>query len=294
MSFIGDFQVRFPCRGAAERSSFQKRVNSDRTIWKCVAVLIFTLLAGKISGSGEVIARTQQVEELTVVTTAARAYPPIAHAAADSKIVQQVIIRFPDIGLVRVNALEPLNALPQLVFTGVKNHKAISTIHLGTSDPDFFKPHPEDKYTKPFLRFKVLSAKGLPTPLILAVAVAPGGSDTLFESSLIGSVNGELRVLTPEPLTNNVQGGIYVGNLGRGRGTGAAVWNFLWEDGAHYAPHRYEVKLYPFDVKAMSFRKGKVLRSARKHADRGERALSELRLPYRDLLRSIPITEKYR
>ncbi|MBO0726949.1 MAG: hypothetical protein J2P52_15200 [Blastocatellia bacterium] len=243
---------------------------------KRLAVLIFTLLPGQIYGSGEAIAKTRQV------------------AATDSKIVQQTTIRFPEIGLVRVSALEPLNELPQIVFTGLKNHKEISTIHLGTSDPDFFKPHLEDKYTKPFLRFKVLSVKGLPHPLILAVAVAPGGSDTLFESSIIGAVNGEIRVLTQEPLTNNVQGGVYVGYLGRKWGTGAAVWNFLWEDGAHYEPHRYEVELYPFNVKTMSFQKGKVLASRRKYADRGAGALSELRLPYGDLLKSIPITEKYR
>jgi hypothetical protein len=238
----------------------------------CFVVSTFTLLSGHIIGSGEVIAQ----------------------AATDSKIVQQAVIRFPEIGLVRVSALEPLNALPQLVFTGIKDHKAISTIDLGTSEPDVFKPHPEDKYTRPFLRFKVLSVRGIPTPLILAVAVAPGGSDTIFESSIVGNVNGEIRVLTPEPLTNNVQGGVYVGYLGKRWGTGAAVWNFLWEDGAHYEQHRYEVKLYPFDVKTVGFQKGKVLTSRRKYTGRGAGALAELRLPYRDLLKSIPITEKYR
>jgi TonB family protein len=68
-------------RSAAGRPSFQKLVKSDRTIRKCFAVLIFTLLAGKICDSGEAIASARHVEELTVVTTAAPVYPPIARAA---------------------------------------------------------------------------------------------------------------------------------------------------------------------------------------------------------------------
>ena len=48
---------------------------------KCVAVLIFILLAAKISGSGEALAEIRQIEELTVTSTAAPVYPPIARAA---------------------------------------------------------------------------------------------------------------------------------------------------------------------------------------------------------------------
>src|SRR5215468_8927876 len=55
-------RARLKCRSAAGRSSFQKRVNSDRTIGKCVAVLIFILLAAKISGSGEALAETRHAE----------------------------------------------------------------------------------------------------------------------------------------------------------------------------------------------------------------------------------------
>ena len=100
-----------------------------------------------------------------------------AHVATIQKVAQQATIRFPDIGLVQIHVVEPLNELPQLVFTDVKFRKVISTIQLGTSDPERFKPHPEDRYTKPFLRFKVISVRELPSPLILAVAVGPGGSD---------------------------------------------------------------------------------------------------------------------
>src|SRR5262245_27879570 len=74
-------RARLKCRSAAGRSSFQKLVKSDRPIRKCFAILIFTLLAGKIRDSGEALAETRQVEELTVVSTTAPVYPPIARAA---------------------------------------------------------------------------------------------------------------------------------------------------------------------------------------------------------------------
>jgi TonB family protein len=74
-------RAKLKCRSAAGRPLFQKLGKSARPIMNCLALLIFTLLSGQIFGSGEAIAGTQQVEELTVVTTAAPVYPPIALAA---------------------------------------------------------------------------------------------------------------------------------------------------------------------------------------------------------------------
>jgi len=48
---------------------------------KCLAIFIFTLLSAQAFGSGEAIAETRHIEELTVVSTAAPVYPPIARAA---------------------------------------------------------------------------------------------------------------------------------------------------------------------------------------------------------------------
>jgi TonB family protein len=48
---------------------------------KRLAVLVFALLPGQIFGLGKAIAATRQVEELTVVSTSAPVYPPIARAA---------------------------------------------------------------------------------------------------------------------------------------------------------------------------------------------------------------------
>jgi hypothetical protein len=46
-------------------------------------------------------------------------------------------------------------------------------------------------------------------------------------------------------LTHGNMDGIFVGNLGQGRGPGLVMWNAQWKDGeAHYTPHQYEVVSY--------------------------------------------------
>jgi hypothetical protein len=147
----------------------------------------------------------------------------------------------------------------------------------------------------PFVRFRALDVEGLPAPLVLAVAVRPGGSDHGFETTVVGARGAAFRVLTPEPLLTSMQGGVFVGDLGGARGPGAAVWGFIWEDGeVHHASHRYEVKLYPFDARRGVFRRAAVLRSKQKHA-RGEDALEELGLPrFTNLLDNFPAIEEYR
>jgi TonB family protein len=60
---------------------------------KGLAIFIFTLLSGQVFGSGEAIARTLQLEELTVVSTAAPVYPPIARAAnAQGEVIVDVSV----------------------------------------------------------------------------------------------------------------------------------------------------------------------------------------------------------
>jgi TonB family protein len=63
---------------------------------KCLAIFIFILLSGQIFGSGEAIAETRQVEELTVVSTAAPVYPPIAHVAnVQGEVIVSVSVNAP-------------------------------------------------------------------------------------------------------------------------------------------------------------------------------------------------------
>lgn len=219
----------------------------------------------------------------------ARQYPP--------KIKQEGVVRFPRAGEVRVRAVEQPLRLPRLEFASLPAGRALRVFTLGTSDPRAYRPDAGwgESPIDPFVRFMPLDAEGLPRPLVLAVAVRPGGSDHGFETTLIGEAGGRLKVLTAEPLLTSIQGGVFVGDLGRAYGRGAAVWGFLWDDDeAHYDAHRYEVKLYPYDARRAVFRRAAVLRSKGKHRS-GADALEELGLPrYANLLDDFPALKDYR
>jgi hypothetical protein len=102
------------------------------------------------------------------------------------------------------------------------------------SDDDLLKPTAEQGAAfNPFLRFQVLRPACFGPPLILAVAVVPGGSDHGFWAAVIGEVAGKLAVLTPSELSLQVQGGLSLGHLNKRFGCGLVVWKFIWDDGAH-------------------------------------------------------------
>lgn len=213
-----------------------------------------------------------------------------------SKVRQEETLRFPRAGGVRVRAVETRRALPRLEFASAATGRSLGVFNLGTSDPVAFKPDEGwgESPIDPFVRFRALDVGGLPRPLVFAVAVRPGGSDHTFETTLFGEAGGRLKALTPEPLLTSIQGGVFVGDLGGKYGRGVAVWVFLWEDEAHYAEHRYEVKLYTYDARRATFRRAAVLRSKGKHRQ-GVDALAELGLPrYANLLDDFPALKDYR
>jgi hypothetical protein len=218
-----------------------------------------------------------------------------AAGVAARYVKQEEVLTFQSLGRVRVRAVEVPHQLPRLEFSAASDNRRLLTVPVGTSDRKAFVREPGDSLINPLVRFRVLKVEALPDPLVLAVAVRPGGSDHGFEATLIGEVNGRLRVLTPQPAPLvNLQGGFFVGDLGGGRGPGFAAWTFIWEDGAHYDEHRYLVRLYSFEPGRASFRGAITLRSQGKHL-RGEDALAELGLPrYENLLDSFPAISDYR
>lgn len=213
------------------------------------------------------------------------------------RITESVVVSFPTLGEVRARAVENFGEPVRLEFVKLEREEVLAAFDAphSDSDPRGFSPASGDSPESPFLRFKVLRVGGLPQPLILSVAVTPGGSDCGFYATVIGEQHGSLRVLTPEPLDTSILGGIHVGDLGGGRGAGAAVWHFIWDDGeGHYSEHRYEVKLYPFDSRRGRFVEGATLRTRGKHARR-EDALGELGLKYTNLLQDMPdVSERHR
>jgi hypothetical protein len=207
---------------------------------------------------------------------------------------QEEVVSFARAGRVRVRAVEVPRTRPRLEFIAEKTGRRLLSLSVGASDARAYRIESYATPMNPLVRFKVLEAAGLPGPLVFAVAVKPGGTDHGFETNLVAETGGRLKVLNSAPLTNNIQGGVFVGDLGAGRGPGVAVWNFLWEEEAHYGAHRYEVRLLPFDARAASFRRGGRLRTKGKHAN-GRDALAELGLPrYANLLDEMPSIAEYR
>lgn len=219
------------------------------------------------------------------------AFPKSFNKAAgrsEIRIKQRARVRFPTIGLVEVRAVEESGTFPRIEFVNPKTRKTIGAINLGTRYPDAYKDGCFSMADQPCAMFKVIRPKGFPTPLVLALGVAYGGSDDGYGGTIIGAVDGKFVELLPQQMFVHNQGGMFVGYLGRKYGFGAVSWTFIWEDNAHYAPHRYQFEIYPFDKKTRLFTTPRRLETKREYERRGESALKELRLPVRDLLRTFP------
>ncbi len=225
---------------------------------------------------------------------AASAPISIADTAKDAgpRVSQQLWVKFPKAGLVQVRAVENYDERMRIEVLDGETDALLYTFQAPTDA----QPNAEqEKFGTAFLRFRVLRDLGLPQPLILVVAVRPGGSGHGFYVSLIGEVGGRLKVLTRERLTTNNQGGIHVGDLGGGRGMGVAIWSPIWDPDceAHYGAHQFEVEQNPLDVRRGRFVKGRTVRSRKKYGGHGEGALGELRLGYTDLLQDMPDVSEY-
>ena len=96
------------------------------------------------------------------------------------------------------------------------------------------------------LKFKAITIKDELSPIIVAVATSPGGSDIHFETTLIGFLNGAIFELTPTHIKSSSQNALCLEKNGDGHHLQIVYFNFLWEE-AHYEPHRYEAILYEWD-----------------------------------------------
>jgi hypothetical protein len=147
----------------------------------------------------------------------------------------------------------------------------------------------------PKVRFQIIKMEGIASPVIHLMMVQPGGSDYGFWSALFGEVNGKIKLLTPNTTQFSWEGGVQIGNLGNGNGTGVAVWNSIWDDGeSHYGDHIYQVDFYNFNKKLGKFVKTKTVKTKQKH-ETPAKALESLGLGfYRDAVRDFPEFLEYR
>jgi hypothetical protein len=71
--------------------------------------------------------------------------------------------------------------------------------------------------------------------------------------------------LNQRPFTNNNDGGIFVGYINKDFGYGVISWNFVWEDEAHFEPHKYHILIYSWDWKCQCLRQAKEFTTSEKY-----------------------------
>lgn len=72
-------------------------------------------------------------------------------------------------------------------------------------------------------------------------------------------------LLTQGPLTNNDDGGIFIGYINKKFGYGLISWNFVWGNEAHFQPHRYNIQIYSWDRRSQCFRYTKEFTTNKKY-----------------------------
>lgn len=195
-------------------------------------------------------------------------------------------VEFPGIGQVTLRTIKALGALPSVALAGPDGKVLLNATVGGTQSEYFRISKGPDGTLNPTVHYAVLPGPNADSRAVLAVAAAMGGSDCAYEAIVFGSNRGKLSLWTPETIDTMAEGGIYVGELGGKRGYGMAVWNFIWGDEAHVAPHRYRVWLYKLNSK-MQFYKTATLTTHGHYAD-DMTALKELKLDFPNLTTTIP------
>jgi len=204
-----------------------------------------------------------------------------------AELVQQEVVPFPGIGEILVRAHIIQNQFPTVEFFDLKG-KRLLNVEMGHTDKT-------NGRFRAGIEFKALSIAGFPNPMLMIVSAAPHGSDTTWEVSLISGSSGQLRVLWRQPDVLFSEGGFYLGNLGKCSDLGIGIWDSISNEAeeCHLCPHRYKLKLFPWDGKKKKFKSGSSFETKRKYKDGGE-ALKELGFQFPNQILQFKRLEEFR
>ena len=194
---------------------------------------------------------------------------------------------FPGIGMVTIRTIKAVGSLPAVVLADAHGRVLLNATVGGTQSEYFRISQGSDGTLNPTVHYALLPGPDRTSRAVLAVAAATGGSDCAYEAIVFGSERGKLSLWTPKTLDTLAEGGIYVGELGARRGYGLAVWNFIWGNEPHVAPHRYRVSLYHLNRRRMIFYPTATMTTRRRYSDDSS-ALRELGLTFPNLTKAIP------
>jgi hypothetical protein len=162
----------------------------------------------------------------------------VAWASLASAQGQQATISIPGLGQIIITAhiRTPKPTSPPFLTFETVEKKLLKRIEFALEGTDEYPS---------VLRFKVLHQKSDPNPLIVAVASTPGVSALIFETAILGFVNGKISELTTAHFESQSLNGLCFGTFGKYRTLGFVYFDFFQAEGeAHYDPHRYEAELY--------------------------------------------------
>lgn len=215
------------------------------------------------------------------------------HPVVLKQISMQRVVEFPKNGKLQVQIIEEINE-PFTIRFANQDSETVAQFVMKNLHGGYVREYWESAID-PKARFKVIAVEGVPSPVIHLAMVQPGGSDHGFWSALFGEINGKIKLLTPVTTRFSIEGGIHIGELGKGKGTGIAVWNSIWGDGeSHYGEHIYEVDFYNFNRKLGKFVKTGQIKTKQKQ-EGSVKALESLGLGfYKDAFRDFPEFLEYR
>jgi hypothetical protein len=182
------------------------------------------------------------------------------------------------IGDVVANVRIAAGARPTVEFTS-KDGRRLLRFRLGEAGPD-----DAESTMQPRAEVQTRSIAGLPAPLFVVVVMNPHGSALMSETALVGPVHSKLAILHAPWVTEVGPCGIYLGDLGGGRGLGVATWTYEWKS-CHSCPNPYRVEFFPWLVPEARFAAApsEILTTKRDY-ESGADAILELGLRYKDLL----------
>ncbi len=133
------------------------------------------------------------------------------------KVLTSDSVHFPSSGDVMVAAVAKQGELPHLLFRSPSSAQVLFDSDVG-SGPEWASPidRSDPGWVAYKLRFIVLHRSGLPDPLVVALAISPGGSDCRYRIALFGEVQGRVTALTPELHDHWSRGGDLLAKDSRG------------------------------------------------------------------------------
>ncbi|WP_459696097.1 hypothetical protein [Acidisoma sp. C75] len=206
---------------------------------------------------------------------------------AASAWAEHSMVGFPGIGPVKIRTIKAIGALPSVALA-TADGRVLLNATVGDTRSQYFRISRGPNGTlNPTVHYAVLPGPDASSRAVLAVAAAMGGSDCTYEAIVFGSEHGKLSLWTPKTLETQAEGGMYVGELGGHHGYGLAVWNFIWGDEPHIAPHRYRVWLYHLKRGTMKFVPAGVFTTRRSYSS-DTAALHELGLVFPNQIKTMP------